>query len=493
MTSLPAATAQTVPHVRIATGVVAGVSGFDTQAFLGVPFAAPPVGTLRWQSPAPVKSWTGTLDASKLPPICAAAISGDGPRSTNEDCLYLNLYRPSNARAEEKLPVMVFFHGGGNLWGSPDIYDGVRMAEVGHAIVVMPAFRLGVFGLLALPDFGPDGGTFLLQDQLAALRWVKQNVAAFGGDPSDVTVSGQSAGSFDVCTLLASPAAAGLFRQAIMQSGACLPGPSRAEAQTNAQAFAQDMGCTGPDAAACLRSKPAGEVLDKWKPGGGGYGGTPYGGALLPVSAEQAMSTGHINKVPLLIGFARDEWWPFEHALYPLSEQGYQDQLNKTYGARAAKVAALYPEAAYPHREYALGAPMGDSFFICPSFADALSAANFTKVSMYEFADRTVQPFKSLGVPQNRPPGYNPGAFHTGELQYLYNYQAAEGPLSAAQRRLGDKLIQMWVGFNRARPDMWPAFDSKDRTVTVLGEDGASVQASTHVYDEHQCGFWTAQ
>jgi para-nitrobenzyl esterase len=204
------------------------------------------------------------------------------------------------------------------------------------------------------------------------------------------------------------------------------------------------------------------------------------------------MSTGHINKVPLLIGFTRDEWWPFEHALYPLSEQGYQEQLGRTYGDRAQKVAALYPEAAFPHREYALGAPAGDSFFICPSFTDALSAANFTRVSMYEFADRSVQPFKSLGSPQTRPPGYNPGAFHTGELQSIYDYQAAEGPLSATQRRLGDKLIQMWVGFNRTKPDVWLAFTSKDRTVNVLGEDGTSIQPSTAVYDSHHCDFWTA-
>ena len=480
------------PIVHTASGDLRGVAGWSTAAFLGIPFAAPPVGAARWMPPGAVTSWTGVRDATQLAQPCATEGFGDGPRTTNEDCLYLNVYAPAGATPASALPVMVFIHGGGNFSGSTTIYDGSRMAEVTHAVVVMPAYRLGAFGSLALASAGTNGGTFILQDNLAALQWVRRNVAAFGGNPADVTVSGESSGGTDVCNLLAAPAAAGLFRQAIVQSGVCGDGPfsgtSLAAAQQATAAFAGAVGCPGPAPDACLRAKPAGVLLDAWK----APSGTAFGTALLPHSATDAFASGRFNRVPLLIGFTHDEWWPFEEGLYPLSAAGLQQQFAAAFGKNAAAVAALYPESAYPHREYALGAAVGDSLIICPSLHIARAVSRFVPVSVYEFADRSVPPFKSLNPanPDSRPPGYGGGTGHTAELQYLYAYQSASGPLSAKQRRLGDAMIARWVTFDRTDPSPWPAFTAADPVVERIGDDGARFVTSTAVEADHHCAFW---
>ncbi|MDE1161779.1 MAG: carboxylesterase family protein [Acidobacteriaceae bacterium] len=480
------------PVVNLVSGEVRGISGFGSNSFLGIPFAAAPVGELRWHEPMPVKTWRGVRAAEKSGPACPALISGDGLRSETEDCLYLNVYAPKIARKGTKLPVMVFFHGGANLWGSTAIYDGMRMAEVTHAIVVMPAYRLGVFGLLAAPGMDADAGDFMLEDQVAALRWVKENVAAFGGNPADVTISGQSAGSMDMCTELASPASKGLQRQAILQSGACQHGVSQAEAMEDGKAFATKLGCTSTEALSCLRAKPVRAILDGWSGGRfGKLGISVYGTKLLPEPADVAIADGHFTHVPLLIGFTRDEMWPFQHGLYPLSSEGLQKQFELKFGTHATEVSKLYPEAEYPHREYALGAAVGDQFMACSSLKEAAEAEKWTPVSVYEFADRTVPPFRSLGSEIKRPEGYHPGAFHTAELQYLYAYQSAEGPLSAEQKRFADKLMQFWVGFGRQKPSAFPAFDAK-KTVLVLGEHGESITPSGAVYDAHHCSFWNS-
>ncbi|MDE1155133.1 MAG: carboxylesterase family protein [Acidobacteriaceae bacterium] len=484
--------AQEAPVVRTSSGMVQGIQGAGSMSFLGIPFAAPPVGELRWQAPRPPARWDGVRLAQSSGPACPAQINGDGPRSEAEDCLYLNVYTPEHVGKDAKLPVMIFFHGGANLWGSTSIYDGMRMAEVTHAVVVMPSYRLGILGLLDVPGMGDDAGDFMLEDQLAALRWVQANVAAFGGDPNDVTVSGQSAGSMDVCDVLASPAAHGLFRQAILQSGTCQHGLSQKEARLEGEAYAEKLGCSRESPLACLRAKPVGELIDGWPGDLRGMRAPASGGSLLPEAAEEAIAAGHFLHVPLLIGFTRDELWPFQHALYPLSESGLQAQFAQRFGAKAVEAETLYPESAYPHREYALGAAAGDQWMICGSLQEADEAAKWTRVSVYEFADRTAPPFRSRGAAMKRPEGYWPGAFHTAELQYLYAYQSAEGPLSASQRRFGDQMMRLWVGFGRESSSAFPVYRQSQRSVLVLGEQGDSVESSSAVYEAHHCSFWNS-
>lgn len=479
---------QPSPLVQTALGPVKGIASFHTEAFFGIPFAAPPVGDLRWASPAPAKPWNDAFDATHRAPSCAQSPSGDGPGSTQEDCLYLDVYRPSDATPASKLPVMVFFHGGGNISGTPAIYDGRRMAEVAHAIVVIPAYRLGIFGLYALPALGNDAGTYMLQDQIAALHWVQTNIASFGGNPTDVTLSGESSGAMNACALLASPPAAGLFRQAILESGFCLHGPSLKDAQLHSEGTARKAGCNGPDTLACMRQKSVSDLLTAGATALEALSGPASGGTYLPIDAESAVVQGKISKVPVLLGFNRDELWPFQHGLYPLTPEKYQQLLKDRYKEKAVELNRLYPSDAYPHLEYAIGAMAGDSFMICPALGDAHSLARSTKVSVYEFADRSAPPFKSLGVPLPRPAGYQPGAFHTAELQYLYNYQSAEGPLNFEQRQLGDLMMQMWMSFNR-NPAAWPAFQA-DKPTVVRFKTGAVTETTTTVEEEHYCNFW---
>ena len=468
---------------RIDAGQIKGVSAAGVEQFLGLPYAAPPVGPLRWAAPAPANPWTGVRDATVMAKPCAGQANGDGPRYTNEDCLYLNIYRPAGAKPGDRLPVMVFLHGGAHLWGSPNIYDGSRMAQIGHAVVVIPAFRIGVFGALALPDQGGGGGGYSLQDQIAALSWVRRNAAALGGNAADVTVLGQSAGASDVCALLAAPTAKGLFRQAIMESGACRGRPSLERAQGLARDFGAALGCAADKLAACLKAADPGRVLDAWK----GPGASPFGNAVLPQDPAAVVAAGGGAAVPVLIGFTRDEQWPYQHGLYPLSQGGFEAKLTERYGARAAQVAALYKPADFPHIEYALGAAAGDAGTVCSTFALAGQMAAHYPTSAYEFADRTTPPFKSLGPPQPLPPGYQPGAFHTSELQFILGYKAAMRDLDAAQRTRGDAMIRLWVGFNRGAA--WPAYSASGEMMR-FDDKGAAPVPATAIFDSHHCGFW---
>jgi para-nitrobenzyl esterase len=490
------------PRVKVDGGSLAGSSADGVARYLGIPFAAPPIGDLRWRAPASIRAWTGDRDATHSAIRCSAGVAGDGVRLLNEDCLYVDVYAPDDVKPDERLPVMVYLHGGGNVSGSPDIYDGSRMARVGRAIVVIPAYRLGIFGLLALPGLTHESadrasGDYGLLDQIAALKWVKQNIGSFGGNPDDVTLLGQSAGGTNACDLLVSPAATGLFARVIIQSGLCTMPIALKQAEDDGLAFAAKQGCADPEtAAACLRGKDGGALMDAWSPGGLGLGQTPVGGDVLPEKPYEAMLSGKFPHVPVLVGFAQDEWWPFEHGLYPLSEAGYREKVAQQFGAKAEAVLAKYPAANFPHNEYALGAVIGDRLIICPSFSIADALAQTSPVSMYEFADRSVPPFKSLGSKQNLPPGYNPGAFHTAELQYLLGYKAAVRPLDAGQTALADRLIQLWVGFgrpDRAESKTWPAYDAKKRTLLKINAqaDGGPA-AFADSFASHQCDYWNA-
>jgi para-nitrobenzyl esterase len=472
------------PKARLETGSVSGLARNGAEAFLGVPYAASPTGPRRWAPPAPATAWTGARRAIASGPACPALPSGDGPRSEAEDCLYLNIYRPGGARPGARLPVMLFIHGGGNISGSAGVYDGGRMAKEGRALVVIPGYRIGVFGALAPPAAGAEGGGYTLLDLIAALQWVKRNAAALGGDPADVTIFGQSAGGGNVCALLASPKAAGLFAHAIIESSGCGSRRSLAQAQGDARRLAEALGC--PDEAlACLRRQPAGKALDAWA-GLGVPSAPPHGTDVLPEDPAAAIAAGRFNRVPVLFGFTRDEWWPFQHALYPLDAAGLARRFAARFGDRAEAVAARYPAADFPHLEYALGAAEGDQRIICPTLALAATAAAYAPVSVEEFADRSTPPFRSLGPPQPIPPGYSPGAFHTAELQFLLDYRAALRPLDGAQRARGDAMIRDWVGFGRG--GRWPAAADG---VRVYDEGGAHTAPVADRLRDHRCDLWS--
>ena len=219
--------------VRTESGPVRGVHNGAVEAFLGIPYAAPPVGDKRWRPPQPAESWNDIREAKAFGAYCAAAKSTNGPRSEAEDCLFINVWRPSDVSADARLPVYVFIHGGGFINGSSNQADMTEIVEKTGVVGVSFNYRLGALGFFSHPDVAKDSGDFGLMDQQAALRWVHENIAAFGGDPTRVTIGGESAGGYSVCAHLAAPGSAGLFAQAMMQSGSCISIPL-AQAQKNA-------------------------------------------------------------------------------------------------------------------------------------------------------------------------------------------------------------------------------------------------------------------
>ena len=288
--------------VRTGDGPVRGIVAADHRTFQGIPYAAPPEGALRWAAPRPPARWTDTRDATRPGSACpqTAGFLGD-PASFDEDCLFLNVTTPRRTGNRLK-PVMVFIHGGGFYSGSSDLYGARALATQGDVVVVTPNYRLGVFGFLDHPALGATAANFGLQDQQAALRWVRRNAAAFGGDPANVTLVGESAGSVSTCSHLVSPSSAGLFRRAIMQSGTCGETDewpyqdggnwyprSRAVAEREGVAAATTLKCADPATVeACLRGKSTAELLEV---SGGGQGfGPVYGGGLLPIAPKQALA-----------------------------------------------------------------------------------------------------------------------------------------------------------------------------------------------------------
>ena len=487
----------TGPVVSIASGRIEGTVELDVERFLGIPFARAPLGPLRWKSPVPPVKWEGVRQTTASHVGCVAPESADGPARDTEDCLYLDVYRPARAAPGGHLPMMVFFHGGGNKWGAPDIYDGLRMAREAHAIVIIPAYRLGVFGFLALP--GDTAGDTALRDQIAALEWVRHNATLLGGSPDAVTIAGESAGGTDVCTLLASPLAKGLFSAAIVQSGFCYGNPDRQAAEALGLAVAKQAGCTDRPAG-CLRALPAARVVAAWDAvWASGSIKTPLfpmtatGTAALPRAPLEAFAAGERIQVPVLVGYDRDELRSFLSREYPLSPERFNETVRRAYGADADSVKAEYPLSAGTDPLYTLGAIRSDQMIICPGFLTADALAKHGPVSTFEFADRTAPPFQALAMRHPDPAGFEQGAGHTNELQYLFGYKAVAREPTADQAALADRMTKLWVIFGRVpTPREWPNYSSSVRRTTVIALPAAQgIQSRTDAFDLHHCRFWS--
>ncbi len=338
--------------VQTDKGAVRGTLSGGVREFLGIPYAAPPVGALRWRAPRPAAPWAGVRDATSPGKLCAqfgSPGSGNPNTSTNEDCLYLNVDTPRTVRG--RLPVMVWIHGGGFTGGAGSIYDGKVIAEQGNVIVVTINYRLGAFGFLALPSLDAESpglsGDYGLEDQQAALRWVQRNSVAFGGNPRNVTIFGESAGGAAVCENMTSPTAAGLFQRVIAESGCLGETSGRPAAEQNGAAFAGRLGCNdAATAAACLRGKSASDVLTA---GASGAWSPVVGGAVLPLPPAQALASGRYDHVPLLQGTNHDEGRLFAGLRFdasgaPLTAAHYPAVIQAQVGAaNAPMVLDAYP------------------------------------------------------------------------------------------------------------------------------------------------------
>ncbi|HEX2745934.1 MAG TPA: carboxylesterase family protein [Streptosporangiaceae bacterium] len=386
------------PVAGTANGTVRGTSSGPVNEFLGIPYAAPPVGALRWQSPQPAANWSGVRDATEFAPHCRQPASPFGQASMSEDCLFLNVFTPSHPEAGAHYPVMVWIHGGALVTGESNDYSPTKLVEDG-VIVVTINYRLGALGFLAHPalaDANGQSGDYGLMDQQAALRWVQRNIAGFGGDPRNVTIFGESAGGLSVLSQVASPAARGLFSGAIAESGSYnLTQTSLASAEAAGEAFAVQAGC--PDqTAACLRSLPVSAILANED--AAGY--TPnINSEVLPQTLKTAFAAGEFNRVPIINGTNHDEWRLFvalsELEGSPVTAANYQSMISSTLGvpaSAAAAIAAEYPLSAYPSPAVALGAVGTDAIFACPALTIDQTVSKFVPAFAYVFSwDREVR------------------------------------------------------------------------------------------------------
>jgi para-nitrobenzyl esterase len=492
------------------SGPVRGsVTSAGVREFLGIPYAAPPVGNLRWRPPVAHAPWFAPLEATNFANHCPQPPSPFGRASSTEDCLFLNVFTPSSADFFHLHPVMVWIHGGALVTGESDDYDPTALVQDG-VIVVTINYRLGALGFLAHPAFAaentdPDrdrdidsnsAGDYGLMDQQQALRWVRDNILFFGGDPLNVTIFGESAGGLSVFSQLVSPPAAGLFHKAIIESGAyALSTQTLATAEAAGTVFAAAAGCSS-QTSACLRALPVTTILAFENPAG--YTSN-IDGEFFPVSLGTALATGQFHRVPVIQGTNHDEWRLFTALDFDLTtgpiannEASYEEALATLVGPAAPLVSAQYPLASFPSADIAFASAGTDAAFACPALGADLSMSQFVPVSPYEFNDEN--------APQDflPPVTFSYAAAHASELQYLFALPVTvpRPPLNAQQLQLSATMEHYWTHFakfgtpNSPGAPFWQVFNPLAGNFQSLIPP--SPMQETNFATSHHCAFWSA-
>ncbi len=500
-------------------GPVEGFARSGVTQFLGIPYAAPPVGALRWMPPQPVAKWSAVRPARAFGPTCAQITTLGpfaGPANSNEDCLYLNVFAPTAAK---KLPVLVWIHGGGYVDGESNDYDATRLAARGKLVVVTINYRLNLFGFLAHPALGGSGNYGIL-DMQAALRWVNRNIAAFGGDPGNVTLGGQSAGAGATAANVVSQGAKGLFHRAIFQSGGYTPFATKAIAEERARKFAAAAGCdaTG-NVAQCLHALPASQIValaGTPQANGPFINGPLVDGEVIPRQTIDAVESGTFNRVPVMIGTTRDEGNFFNGIVQyfkkdraPINEADYRDYL-KAYGGNAGPGGAppAYPAgtiaailAKYPASDPQIAWDRAHSDMLAcrgQHLSKALSA--HVPVYSYLFNDPTAPSYFP------KMTGYKSLAYHTSDIGYVFTgyHGGPDGlptTLTPVQRRLSDRLIDAWASFAHSgnpngpssgnkRDTPWPRWSQSGAATFIQDDDWTHTQTNLEFAATHQCEFW---
>ncbi len=472
----------TTDPVKTAAGRVAGTTnaGGDVRIFKGIPFAAPPVGALRWKAPQPVKPWTSVRNCTAFGP--SPMQNDPAPFSMwteeylipeepiDEDCLYLNVWTGARSAAEKR-PVLVWIYGGGFVSGGSavPIYDGEAMAKKGIVFVSIN-YRVGVFGFFAHPELTRESGrgasgNYGLMDQVAALQWVQQNIAAFGGDPRNVTVAGQSAGAMSVNCLVASPLAKGLFGKAIAHSGASFGRNilTLREAEAEGENVARSLGVAS---LADLRKVPARELLEKAKltrrPIVDGY--------VLPEAVPAIFAAGRQNHVALLTGWNEDEGLSNSPVK---SAEEFRKWAAEEYGADAQPFLQLYPATTDAEAAVSQAKLSRDQIFGAQNYAWANAQHEAGKAPVYVYRFTRKVPATGEYVKY--------GAFHTGEVPYAYdNLKFVNRPWEPVDHALAAAMSAYWANFARSGAPggsglpQWPAYTTGAKQIMVLGEKPAA-------------------
>ncbi len=463
--------------VKTENGLVSGYKSGLISIFKGIPFAAPPVGDLRWKSPQPVKNWTGVLKCEKfsaspmqtnpVPFMMWTEEFITPPGNLSEDCLYLNVWTPAES-AKEKLPVFVWIYGGGFSSGSAAcaVYDGEEMAKKGIVFVSFN-YRVGALGFMAHPSLTSESenkvsGNYGLLDQIAALTWIKKNIEAFGGDPGKVTIAGQSAGSMSVCALVTSPLAKGLFRGAIAESGGILNNrlTKFSEAEKTGLAFMKKLNASD---IAELRQKSPEDLIKA-----GMNFGPVSDGYVLPSDIFGAYNSGKFNDVSMIAG-----WVSGDGSLFGGSDtnpEKYKGQAIKNYGDKSEDYLKIFPgntkdEAAASLKEVNLM-----QFAALPAHLWAILSKS--EAFIYEYTH----------VPVDKPDFPNYGAFHTSEVPFaLHTLHLWKRPWREVDYAVEKTMNGYWVNFvkegnpnGKGLPE-WPSYDKSTQTIMVIGDKAKSV------------------
>ncbi len=435
--------------VKTDTGYVSGMPQNGLWVYHGIPFAAPPTGDLRWRPPAPVQPWSGVKETKLYSPACPQPAAADPTLNMSEDCLYLNVWTPAKS-ADEKLPVMVFFYGGafGKIAGSMPLYNGTALAEKG-VVVVTTNYRVGALGFLAHPQLDAESknnvsGNYGLLDQIAAMQWVQRNIGQFGGDPSRVTIFGQSAGGESILIHLVSPQSRGLYQQAIVESGTFWTNGaeidslnSKADAEQLGETYAQGLGYSGPDAILHMRKLSSQEIANATP-----WPASPFqmvnsrhfeptiDGWLIPDSPDNLYRLHRENPVPLIIGHNADDGTTLA-ADANMTVPEYRTYIQSRFKKDADAVLAKYPANSTAEVQIQLEQIMTDY--------DFNDAAKFVAGSMADVNASTYLYRYSYVLP-----GQSYGAFHGSETILLF-----KGPIPSDQvtDSVGDNLIDMWTRF----------------------------------------------
>ncbi len=461
--------------VDVTEGTIEGVEQDGVFSYKGIPFAAPPVGDLRWKAPQPAKAWTDVRAADTFAPGCMqdssmSAMTG-APANFGEDCLYLNVWTAAKT-AGEKRAVMVWIHGGafvGGMTGTP-MFDGTKFAQKG-VVLVSIAYRLGVFGFMAHPELsresGNGSGTYGIQDMIAGLQWVKNNIAQFGGDPSRVTIFGESAGGIAVGMLSAAPLAKGLFQRAISESGGSFAPPRIADeagqnvpslklAESNGESFLKKLGAANIKAA---RALPAEQIQ---KAAGGGMSGVRFwpvaDGYVIPGDPYALYEKGRFNDTPILAGTNSNEGGLFMRS--PITAEDFEKQIRSGYGERADTILSAYPHSTDAEAARASADVFREFAFAWPTWAWARlqSRMGSGQAFVYYYDHRT--------------PASPDGANHAAEVSYVFgNFGGPGGEPGPEELALSNLMQSYWINFaetgnpNGSGLPHWPNFTEEDQKV----------------------------
>ncbi len=527
--------------VETGSGPVEGFEAEGVFSYRGIPYAAPPVGDLRWKPPTGPAAWTDTLVTTERPNGCSQEAFAGLPIPgfvASEDCLYLNVDTPAEGTG---LPVMVWIHGGGFTLGEGVQADGGTAGDViarqTGTVVVSMNYRLGQLGFLAHSELtaeSPDNasGNYGLMDQTAALNWVRDNIIAFGGDPDNVTIFGESAGAFSVCSHLVSRQSAGLFHKAILQSGSCeRPWPTLGAAEAQGDLVAAALGCSDASEGelACMRAKTVAEVLTALPPTPnfgfnpsdevGGSWGPILDGAFFTEQPGDSFASGNFNQVPTILGFTRDEARLFvwlgeieESAPLLVTAENYEAHIARLVGgdpSLAMQAAAEYPLGDFSEPIVALAAVATDVIFRCPGKQEVAKIAEHAPAYLYQFEYPNGRSQLELAIQFNildaELPSYGLGAFHSSDVPYVFGYSPilgfdlsdglelilSEWDAGTADERVWRGMLGYFARFaangdpNVEGAFTWPSYDAESDQHLILDDP---ISSGTHAAGK--CSFW---